>query len=175
LGFGEEQGDIMKQLEEVLLPFKGSPHMTIPALQAAQEKLGYLPKEAIEDVAQALGLPTGEVYGVTTFYAQFRLKPIGNNIITVCRGTACHVGGSLGILKELEKILGICAGETDEKRVFTLQTVACFGACARAPITVTEKLGMAGRKVHGYMTKMKAQDLIDEIKEKLAEEAAEAV
>lgn len=164
----------MKELEEVLLPFKGSSHMTIPALQAAQGELGYLPKEAIEDVAQVLGLPKGEVYGVTTFYAQFRLKPIGKNIITVCRGTACHVGGSSGILKELERILGIYAGETDQKREFTLETVACFGACARAPITVTEKLGLPGRKVHGYMTKMKARDLVDEIKEKMAEEAAEA-
>jgi len=165
----------MKELEEALLSFKGSQHMTIPALQAAQEELGYLPKEAIEGVAQTLGLTAGEVYGVATFYAQFHLKPIGKNIITVCRGTACHVGGSLGILKDLEKILDIYAGETDEKREFTLQTVACFGACARAPITVTEKLGMPGRRVHGYMTKMKAQDLIDEIKEKLTEEAAEAV
>jgi len=164
----------VKELEGILTPFKGKSHMTIPALQAAQEKLGYLPKEAVEDVAQTLALPTGEVYGVATFYAQFRLKPIGKNIITVCRGTACHVGGSLGILKELEKILGIYAGETDEKREFTLQTVACFGACARAPITVTEKLGVPVRKVHGYMTKIKAQELVDKIKEKMAEEAAEA-
>jgi NADH-quinone oxidoreductase subunit E len=159
-----------KELEKVLLSFKGNPHMTIPALQAVQEKLGYLPKEAIRDVAHILGLPIGEVYGVATFYAQFRLKPIGKNIITVCRGTACHVGGSLGILKELEKMLGVYAGETDEKREFTLQTVACFGACARAPITVTEKLGLPGRRVHGYMTRMKARDLVDEIKEEMAEE-----
>lgn len=138
-----------------------------------QEKLGYLPKEAIEEVAQTLRLSAGEVYTVVTFYGQFRLKPIGENIITVCRGTACHVGGSLGILKELEKSLGIYSGETDKKRKFTLQTVACFGACARAPITVTEKLGLPGRKVHGYMTKMRAKDLVDEIKEKIAEEAAE--
>lgn len=163
-----------EELKGVLLPFEERRNMTIPALQAVQEKLGYLPKEAIEDVAQTLGLTAGEVYGVATFYAQFRLKPIGKNIITVCRGTACHVGGSLGILKELERILGIYAGETDEKREFTLQTVACFGACARAPITVRERLGLPGRMVHGYMTKMKARDLVDGIKEKMAEEAAEA-
>lgn len=165
----------MKELEEVLLPYKRNPHMTIPALQAVQRELGYLPKGAIEDVAQTLGLPVGEVYGVATFYAQFRLKPIGKNIITICRGTACHVGGSLGILKEFEKILGIYAGKTDEKMEFTLQTVACFGACARAPITVTEKLGVPGRKVHGYMTKTRTRDLVDEIKEKIAEETAEGV
>jgi len=165
----------MKELEGILMPFKGKSQQTIPALQAVQEKLGYLPKEAIEDVAQTLGLPAGEVYGVATFYAQFRLKPIGKHIITVCRGTACHVSGSLGILKELERILGIYAGETDKKRKFTLQTVACFGACARAPITVIETLGVPGRKVHGCMTKMKAGDLIDEIKETITEEAAEAV
>ena len=165
----------MKELEEVLLPYREKRHMTIPALQAAQEKLGYLSKGAIEGVAHTLGLPVGEVYGVATFYAQFRLKPIGRNIITVCRGTACHVGGSLGILKELEKILGIYSGETDEKMEFTLQTVACFGACARAPITVTEKVGVPGRKVHGYMTKMKTRDLVDKIKEEIAEETAEEV
>ena len=166
--------EMWKEIDSVLQRYKGKPGALIPALQAVQEKLGYLPKEAIEDVAQTLGLPAGEVYGVATFYAQFRLKPIGKNIITVCRGTACHVGGSLGILKELERILGIYAGETDEKREFTLQTVACFGACARAPITVTERLGLPGRMVHGYMTKMKARDLVDEIKEKMVEEAAEA-
>jgi NADH-quinone oxidoreductase subunit E len=164
----------MKELEGILLPFTGQSQQTIPALQAVQEKLGYLPKEAIEDVAQTLGLPAGEVYGVATFYAQFRLKPIGKHIITVCRGTACHVSGSLGILKELERILGICAGETDEKREFTLQTVACFGACARAPITVIETLGVPGRKVHGYMSKVKAADLIDVIKEEITKEAPQA-
>jgi NADH-quinone oxidoreductase subunit E len=165
----------VKELEEALLPYKENRHMTIPALQAVQEKLGYLSKGAIEGVAHTLGLPVGEVYGVATFYAQFRLKPIGRNIITVCRGTACHVGGSLGILKELEKILGIYSGETDEKMEFTLQTVACFGACARAPITVTEKLGVPGRRVHGYMTKMKTRDLVDKIKEEIAEETVEEV
>ena len=166
--------EMWKEIDSVIQRYKGKPGALIPALQTVQEKLGYLPKEAIEDVAQTLGLPAGEVYGVATFYAQFRLKPIGKNIITVCRGTACHVGGSLGILKEFERILGIYAGETDEKREFTLQTVACFGACARAPITVTERLGLPGRMVHGYMTKMKARDLVDGIKEKMAEEAAEA-
>jgi NADH-quinone oxidoreductase subunit E len=165
----------MKELEGILAPFTGKSQQTIPALQAVQEKLGYLPKASIEDVAQALGLPAGEVYGVATFYAQFRLKPIGKHIITVCRGTACHVSGSLGILKELERILGIYAGETDEKREFTLQTVACFGACARAPITVVETLGVAGRKVHGYMSKVKAADLIDTIKEEITQEALQAV
>lgn len=162
----------MKELEGVLLPYKGNPHITIPALQSVQEKLGYLPKDAIVAVAKTLGLPIGEVYGVVTFYAQFRLRPIGKNVITVCRGTACHVVGSLGILKELEKILGIYAGDTDEKREFTLQTVACFGACARAPVIVTEKLNVPGMKVHGEMTKMKTRNLVDEIKEEMAEEAA---
>jgi NADH-quinone oxidoreductase subunit E len=165
----------MKELEGILTPFRRKSQQTIPALQAVQEKLGYLPKEAIEDVAQTLGLPAGEVYGVATFYAQFRLKPIGKHIITVCRGTACHVSGSLGILKELERVLGICAGETDDKREFTLQIVACFGACARAPITVIETLGIPGRKVHGYMTKVKAADLIDAIKGEITEETAQAV
>jgi len=165
----------MKELEGILMPFKRKSQHTIPALQAVQETLGYLPKEAIEDVAQTLGLPAGEVYGVATFYAQFRLKPIGKHIITVCRGTACHVSGSLGILQELERILGIYAGETDENREFTLQTVACFGACAIAPITVIETLGVPGRKVHGYMSKVKAADLIDAIKGEITEEAAQAV
>ena len=73
----------MKKLDEVLLPFKERRDMAIPALQAVQERLGYLPMEAIEGVAHALGLPPGEVYGVATFYVQFRLKPIGENIITV--------------------------------------------------------------------------------------------
>lgn len=160
------------KLEEVFTSFKGEACETIPVLQAVQEKLGYLPKEALEHVAQFLDISPGEIFGVATFFAQFRLKPIGKNIITVCKGTACHVRGSAGILREFEKILDIHVGATDSNMEFTLQTIACFGACARAPVTVLEKLGVPGREIHGGMTARMAGKLVEDIRGKMAEESA---
>ena len=105
----------------------------IPVLQETQEKLGYLPAEAMERIAKYLHLPASTVYGVVTFYAQFKLVPSGKRIVRVCRGTACHVRGGARILREVEKRLGIKPGETTEDWEYTLETVACIGACALAP------------------------------------------
>ena len=160
------------ELEKIFALFSGEPQEAIPVLQAVQEELGYLPKEALEHAARFLGIAPGELLGIVTFFAQFRLKPIGKNIITVCKGTACHVRGSAGILREFEKILSINEGETDANREFTLQTIACFGACARAPVTVVEKLGVPGRKVYGGMTTRRAGKLVEDIRGKMAEKSA---
>ena len=106
----------------------------IALLQEVQEVYGYLPEDALKDVAEFLEMPVSGVYGVATFYNQFRLTPLGKNVIRVCRGTACHVKNSANILTALETELGISAGETTRDKIFTLETVACIGACSIAPV-----------------------------------------
>ena len=95
-----------------------------------QEAFNYLPKAAISELSKYLDVPESTIYGVSTFYAQFKLTPQGRNIIRVCWGTACHVKGGVQVRAELEKVLGIKAGETTPDGEYTLQTVACMGACA---------------------------------------------
>jgi NADH-quinone oxidoreductase subunit E len=112
----------------------------IPLLQDIQSTYSYLPEPALRDIAEFLGIPLSRVFGVATFYNQFRLTPIGKNVIRVCRGTACHVKNSSNLLFSLETALGIKAGETTRDKNFTLETVACIGACSIAPlITVNEE------------------------------------
>lgn len=106
----------------------------IPMLQDVQQIYGYLPEPALKDIADFLGMPLSGVYGVATFYNQFRLTPLGKNVIRVCRGTACHVKGSENLLMALENELGIKAGGTTRDKIFTLETVACIGACSIAPV-----------------------------------------
>lgn len=106
----------------------------IAILQQIQEEYGYLPEEALQDVAIFLCMPLSGVYGVATFYNQFRLTPLGKNVIRVCRGTACHVKNSANILTALETELNILAGGTTRDKLFTLETVACIGACSIAPV-----------------------------------------
>ena len=130
----------------------------IPVLQEVQEKLGYLPVTAVHDIAHYLGITGNEVFGVITFYAQFRTTPIGRNLVRVCRGTACHVRGGVAILKEVEKRIGIRAGETAQDMEYTLETVACIGACSLAPTMVVNG------ETHGQMTTQKVAELFPERK-----------
>lgn len=107
----------------------------IPLLQGIQSELGYLPEQALERVSQLLRLPTSHIYGVATFYHQFRLRPKGRHMITVCRGTACHVKGSLNINEFIASELRIAPpADTSEDGIFTLQQVRCVGACSLAPV-----------------------------------------
>jgi NADH-quinone oxidoreductase E subunit len=106
----------------------------IAILQDVQTVYGYLPESALQQVAEHVHMPLSSVYGVATFYNQFRLKPIGKNVIRVCRGTACHVKGSENILSALEMELNVKAGGTTRDKLFTLETVACIGACSIAPV-----------------------------------------
>jgi NADH-quinone oxidoreductase subunit E len=108
----------------------------IPLLQDAQNIYGYLPETVMQEIADFVDLPLSRVYGVATFYNQFRLKPLGKNVIRVCRGTACHVKNSANILQALEIELGVQAGGTTRDKMFTLETVACIGACSIAPVIV---------------------------------------
>ena len=132
----------------------------IPMLQDIQGILGYLPEDDIIRVAKHLGVPTSRVYGVATFYNQFRLTPLGKHVIRVCRGTACHVKGSLDILTILETELGITAGETSKDLQFTIETVACIGACSIAPVIVIDE------KYYGGLTSKSVYKLINDFKKK---------
>jgi NADH-quinone oxidoreductase subunit E len=125
--------DVRDKLKRIFSRYAGEQQELIPILQETQEQFHYLPAIAIREIARFLHIPESFVYGVSTFYAKFKLKPLGKRVIRVCRGTACHVHGSGKTLVEIEKLLGIKAGETTDDMQYTLETVACIGACALAP------------------------------------------
>ncbi|MFA6619480.1 MAG: NADH-quinone oxidoreductase subunit NuoE [Candidatus Neomarinimicrobiota bacterium] len=132
----------------------------IAMLQDIQGVHGYLPEDDIIRVARHLGVATSRVYGVATFYNQFRLTPLGKHVIRVCRGTACHVKGSLDILNILENELEISAGETTKDLKFTIETVACIGACSIAPVIMVDD------KYYGGLTSKSVYKLIKEYQKK---------
>jgi len=146
--------DIKKQLGDILSDYEGDSSELIPILQAAQERFGYLPEEVMAGIAQFLKLAPSAVYGVGTFYAQFKLTPTGKRSIKVCRGTACHVRGADRILQEIERRLGIKPGETTGDLEYSLETIACFGSCALAPVMVADKT------VYGRMTPPKVAQIL---------------
>ncbi|MBI2851568.1 MAG: NADH-quinone oxidoreductase subunit NuoE [Chloroflexi bacterium] len=148
--------NLREELARVLAPFQGQKGATIPALQKVQEKLGYLPEEAISEIAKFLGLSKNEVYGVATFYAQFRFERQGEHVIRVCHGTACHVRGSPRISETLEEELGIKEGETTKDNKYTVEGIACFGSCALAPVMVVDN------KIYGRMTAPKVKQILGE-------------
>lgn len=111
----------------------------IPILQGVQEKLGYLPRLAMQQIAEAVQLPEVEVFGVGTFYNQFRLNPPGKHQFRVCMGTACHMLGGHIILESFERRLSIREGETTQDREYSLERVACVGCCALAPVVVVDE------------------------------------
>ena len=131
--------EIKEKLDEILSHYSGKREELIPILQEAQEEFRYLPLGVMLEVARFLRVSESTVFGVSTFYAQFKLTPLGRRIVRVCRGTACHVRGGAKILEETEKQLGIKAGETTDDLEYTLETIACFGSCALAPVMVIDK------------------------------------
>lgn len=114
--------------------FVGEEGKLIPLLQQAQEQDGYITRQRIRKIHEESGIPVTHIYGVVTFYAQFRLRPVGKYIIRVCHGTACHVLGAKDITAAAEDHLGIPTGETTNDRLFTLETVSCLGCCSLAPV-----------------------------------------
>ncbi len=120
----------MQKLFDQYRDYKGG---LIPVLQEAQNIYGYLSKEVLQQIAKELKIPFSKVFGVCTFYAQFHLKPRGRNIIRVCLGTACHVRGGAKIFEAAQEALGVGQGGTTEDLKFTLETVACIGACGLSP------------------------------------------
>lgn len=142
-GGGENE---FAQLDELLARYQGVKGALIPVLQEAQNTYGYLSKEVLERIADKMDIPISQIYGVVTFYSQFHLNPRGKNIIRVCQGTACHVRGAKAILKAIEDKLKIAAGGTTPDLKYTLETVACIGACGLAPVM------MVNDDTHGRLT-----------------------
>ncbi|RLD46261.1 MAG: NADH-quinone oxidoreductase subunit NuoE [Bacteroidetes bacterium] len=132
----------------------------IPILQEVQEKEGYLSENALVEIGELLNLPVSKIFGVATFYNQFRFQPKGKHHIQVCRGTACHVLGSANVLQELEKTLKIKNEETSRDGNFSLEVVACIGACGLAPV-----ISING-EFHAKVTSSSIKEIIDNLKEK---------
>jgi NADH-quinone oxidoreductase subunit E len=132
----------------------------IPLLQSAQDSYGYIPEKAIHYISEVVDIPAADIYGVITFYTQFRLKPLGRHLIKICEGTACHVNGAKKILKMLNNELGITTGETDADGLFTLQSVACLGCCSLSPVM------MIGSETYGSLTPDKVKSIIKKHRER---------
>ena len=156
------KGVVMPAFGRMLWRHGGEPGMLIPLLQAAQDSYGYIPPLAIEQIAMATGIPASEVYGVITFYSQFRLQPLGRYVIRICKGTACHVQGAEMICRTLEEELGIREGETSEDGLFTFLTVACLGCCSLAPVA------MIGEQAYGRLTPQALRSVLRRYRRKAA-------
>ncbi|MGB9697223.1 MAG: NADH-quinone oxidoreductase subunit NuoE [Ignavibacteria bacterium] len=155
-----DDGINISLLEPVIKKYKNKKGNLIPLLQAAQNLYGYIPPQAFEKISRETGLKISDMYGVATFYAQFRLKPVGKHIIRVCHGTACHVQGASNITEELMSFLEVKDGETTNDRLFTLESVACLGCCSLAPVM------MIGDETYGKLNKKKAVDVIKDLRRK---------
>jgi len=143
-----------KSLETIVTDIEGRRENIIPILQKVQEEFTYLPEHLMAEIAKFTNVPASDIYGVATFYAQFRFTPTGKNIVSVCRGTACHVRGAPRIFEELIDQVGLEDEGTTEDMEYTVETVACVGCCALAPVlTINEE-------VHGDLTKQKVRKLI---------------
>jgi NADH-quinone oxidoreductase subunit E len=128
----------LNELKRFMKTFDFKQEGLISLLQKAQEIYGYLPYDVMEYISSAVQVPEAEIYGVVTFYSQFRLKPIGEHHIKICCGTACHVGGAEEITTEVCRILNVKEGETTEDGKFTVEKVACLGCCSLAPVIMID-------------------------------------
>ena len=126
----------LSKLDPILTKYEGQKEALISVMQEVQEEFGYVPKQAVEPIANALKLFPSQVYGVVTFYTQFYLTPQGRNRVTICLGTACHVRGARSVLGAVEQSLGITEGNTTADFKFSLSTVFCLGCCALGPVMV---------------------------------------
>ncbi len=145
------------RVDEIIEQTPNKKGALIPVLQKVQKVYGYVPEESIERIADGLHVYPADVYGVLTFYSQFKLKPRGEYIVRVCAGTACHVKGSARIAEDLVTKLHVAVGDTTEDRKFTLETVACVGACALAPVVIVNE------DVHAKMTSDETRKMINSL------------
>jgi NADH-quinone oxidoreductase subunit E len=149
----------LSKVDEIISRFKADRGALIPVLQEIQEHYGYIPQVTVSRIAQGLKLFPSSIYGVMTFYAQFHLKPRGKNMVRVCCGTACHVRGVERVSSKFKEILKVSMGETTDDRVFTLDQVACIGACSLAPAV------MVNEEVHGKVTPDEVSKILDQYSE----------
>jgi NADH-quinone oxidoreductase E subunit len=153
-------------IQDILERYPANRGNLIPVMQDVQEDFGYLSEEAIEELARLMGISANEIYGVATFYTQFRFNPPGRHTIQSCQGTACHVRGGRQILNELEQRLGITAGQTTSDGNFGLERVACLGCCALAPVVAVDG------KVHAQVTAKKIPSILSQYADKKGRENA---
>ncbi len=158
-----QQKSDLTRLEDVLQTYQSIPGSLITILQKAQDIYGYLPIDVIYHVAERTGNTPAKVMGVATFYAQFRLKPVGKYLIMLCKGTACHVNGSDRIEAAICEKLQIHDGETTADGLFTLKNVACLGCCSLSPVM------MINEETYGSLTPEKAVGILDDLRQKAQE------
>lgn len=144
----------IKEFKIDLLDKRGDAGSLIPLLQSAQDSYGYVPEKVIHYISEFADIPAAEIYGVITFYSQFRLKPLGKYIVKVCEGTACHVNGAKDIVNTLLNELGIGVGETSDDGMFSLLSVACLGCCSLAPVI------MINDETYGSLTHDKVKKVL---------------
>jgi NADH:ubiquinone oxidoreductase subunit E len=143
-------------LDKILDSYEQHRDSLIPILQEVQENFGYLSEAAVEGISKYLDISQSYIYGVATFYTQFRFERPGDHTIRVCLGTACHVKGGSQIMDEISRYLGITPGNTTPDHKFSIERVACFGSCALAPVVVVDN------KVYGRMTPRKVKKILKE-------------
>jgi len=148
--------------EEVMKDCTGEESQLIPLLQKLQDAYGYLPQDVIARLSERTGIFVSQIMGVVTFYSQFRLEPVGKNIVKICFGTACHVIGAENIADAICRELDIQLGETTEDRMFTVESVACLGCCSLAPVIMINSESQGD--THGRLTPDTARKVIREYK-----------
>ena len=148
-------------LDPVIKKYAGVKGSLITILQKTQDTYGYLSEDAIEYISEKTGITPAKIYGVATFYTQFRLKPIGKYLVMLCMGTACHVNGAAAIEVAISEHLSIKNGETTADNLFTLNVVACLGCCSLAPVMMIQ--GPDGDETFGNLTKESAKKILDDI------------
>lgn len=154
-----EVGEKYDALQAIIARHKGQPGGLMPVMQEAQDVFGYLPMEVQEAIAQGMGKTLSEVYGVATFYSQFSLEKKGENVVSVCLGTACYVKGAQAVLDKMAEYLEIPVGKTTEDGLFTLQATRCLGACGLAPVLTV------GAEVYGRVTPDQVAGILDKYKQ----------
>ena len=150
----------LNQVDNIIQTHQGNPASLVMILQDIQETVNYLPEDALKHVTEKLGLSRGHVCSVATFYSSFSLRQRGKHIIRVCDGTACHLRGANLLKDEIVRELNITEGQTTEDKLFTLEVVACLGACALAPVMTV------GHKYYGQTTREKLLKTLEKYREK---------
>ena len=154
-----KQIDYFKPLDEIIGDNKGDASQLIPMLQKIQESYGYLPMDVIVEMSERTGIKVTDIMGVASFYAGFRLTPLGKYVVKICAGTACHVKGAETIAETICEELNVNLDETTEDGLFTVETVACLGCCSLAPVM------MINGEVYGRLTRDKTKKILREYKE----------
>lgn len=148
----------MSNVDAIVDRYESAPSSLLAIMQDVQDEARYLPREAMERVAERLSIPIARVYQMATFFESFHLEPRGKHICTVCMGTACHVRGAQRLVEQLERDLEISSGATTEDMMFTIEEVNCVGACALGPLVIVDS------EYHGSMTSGSLQKLVKKMR-----------